>query len=193
MPYAVGTIGILLPVSRAFFLSLTPIMLIFSFILVVVEEGKWTKLNIGALLFIFCGGYFVEYLGVNYGVLFGDYQYGTTLGPKLYGVPVIIAMNWAMLCIASRSLINLVTRHRVLSSIIAAAVVTGYDYILEPVAIKFDWWWWDGGDVPLFNYVCWFVFSFVFQLLLKKVPIITGKSFWILFVHLLFYWILILV
>jgi putative membrane protein len=192
VPYAVGTIGILLPVTRAFFLGLTPIMLIFSFVLVVVEEGKWTRFNVFALLFIFVGGFFVEFIGVNYGYFFGDYQYGTTLEPKWRDVPLIIATNWVMLCIASRSLVNLVTQHKALSAFLAAAVVTAYDYLLEPVALKFSWWWWDGGCIPMLNYLCWFGFSFVFQLFFRKVPATTGRSFWMIFVHAIFYWILLL-
>lgn len=192
VPYAVGTIGMLLPVSRAFFMSLTPVMLIFSFILVVIEEGKWTKFNIIPLLLIFISGFAVEYIGVNYGYLFGDYQYGTTLGAKVGGVPVTIAMNWAMLCIASRSLVNLVTNNKIVASLLAAAVVTAYDVLLEPVAIRFSWWWWDTVSVPIFNYVCWFGFSFIFQLWFRKVSVTTGRSYWMIFVHAIFYWILLL-
>lgn len=192
VPYAVGTIGMLLPVSRAFFMSLTPVMLIFSFILVVIEEGKWTKFNIFPLFGIFISGFAVEYIGVNYGYLFGDYQYGTTLGTKVGGVPITIAMNWAMLCIASRSLVNLITNKKVVASLLAATVVTAYDVLLEPVAIKFSWWWWDTVSVPIFNYVCWFVFSFIFQLWFRKVSVTTGRSYWMIFVHAVFYWILLL-
>lgn len=192
VPYAVGTIGILLPLSRSFFLSLTPIMLLFSFVLVVVEEGRWSRYNVFSLLFIFTGGFFVEYVGVNFGYLFGEYQYGTTLGPKFKGVPITIAMNWAMLCIASRSLVNLISNKAVVASLISAAVVTAYDVLLEPVAIKFHWWSWDDGNIPVFNYVCWFAFSFIFQLFLRKVPKTTGRSFWMIFVHAIFFWILLL-
>ena len=123
VPYVVGIIGMLLPASRDFFMSLTPVMLLFSFVLVVTEESKWMKFNALPLVFICICGFAVEYIGVNYGYLFGDYQYGTTLGPKVYGVPLTIAMNWAMLCIASRSLVNLVTNKAVMASLLAAAIV----------------------------------------------------------------------
>lgn len=167
-------------------------MLLFSFVLVVVEEGRWVKYNILGLLFIVASGFFVEYLGVNFGYLFGDYQYGSTLGPKFEGVPITIALNWAMLCIASRSMVNLISNDVWISSFLAAAVVTAYDVLLEPVAIKFNWWSWDGGNIPLFNYICWFVFSFIFQLIFRKVSKTTGRSFWMIFVHAIFYWILVL-
>ena len=98
--------------------------------------------------------------GVTYGYVFGDYSYGKMLGYAYQGVPVIIAVNWVMLCVASRSLVNLVSQNAVLSSFLAAAVVTAYDYLLEPVAIRFGcfgrrqfrgvcagivgtWWAWD--------------------------------------------------
>ena len=40
-----------------------------------------------------------------------------------------------------------------------AAIATFFDFILEPVAVKLNFWSWKNGNVPLFNYVCWFVIS----------------------------------
>lgn len=193
VPYVVGTIGMLLPVSRVFFMSLTPLMLVFTFLLVFFEEYKWTRYNVLALVFIFLGGFLVEYIGVNYGYLFGDYIYGTVLGFKIEGVPLTIAMNWAMLCIATRSLVNIISNKVFISALLSAALIAAYDFLLEPVAIKFVWWTWDDVSVPLFNYVCWFGFTFIFQLFFKKVPAQTGRSYIVLFVHAIFYWILLLV
>jgi bisanhydrobacterioruberin hydratase len=192
VPYVVGLIGILLPVSRSLFLSLTPINLIFSFILVMVEESKWLRYNILGLIFILLASFGLEYLGVTYGFVFGNYSYGKMLGYTYLGVPVIIAFNWAMLCVASRSLVNLVTQNAVLSSFLAATVVTAYDYLLEPVAIRFGWWAWDNGSVPLFNYGCWFVFALIFQLTFRKVPSVARRSYWMIFIQAAFFWILLL-
>ncbi|MFT4598965.1 MAG: hypothetical protein ACI9WM_001216, partial [Arenicella sp.] len=52
--------------------------------------------------------------------------------------------------------------------------------------------WWDGGTIPMLNYICWFGFSFIFQLCFRKVPTTTGRGFWMIFVHAIFYWILLL-
>jgi len=79
VPYLVGLIGILLPISRSFFLELTPHMLLFSFLLVVIEEGKWIGRNSIPLSLILILSYGAEYVGVNYGYLFGDYTYGNKL------------------------------------------------------------------------------------------------------------------
>ena len=192
VPYVVGLIGILLPVTSSFFLSLTPYMLLFSFLIVYLEEGRWVIRNILAILLIIAFSFGAEYLGVNYGYLFGNYNYGAILGFKYYQVPLIISLTWAMLSIAARSLVNLVTNRYAISAFLSAIVITAYDFLLELVAVRFGWWYWDNGDIPIFNYVCWFILSFVFQLLFRKVPSITGRSYWIIFVHLLFYWVLLL-
>jgi len=192
VPYVVGLIGILLPVTSSFFLSLTPYMLLFSFVIVYLEEGRWVIRNILAILLIIAFSFEAEYLGVNYGYLFGNYNYGSVLSFKYYQVPLIIPVTWAMLSIAARSLVNLVTNRYAISAFLSAIVITAYDFLLELVAARFGWWYWDNGDIPIFNYVCWFILSFVFQLLFRKVPSITGRSYWIIFVHLLFYWVLLL-
>lgn len=192
VPYVVGLIGILLPVTRSFFLSLTPYMLLFSFLIVYLEEGRWVIRNVLAILLILLFSFGIEYVGVNYGYLFGDYKYGSILGFKYYHVPVIIPLTWAMLSIAARSLINLVTNQYVISALLSAIVITAYDFLLELVAVRFGWWWWANGEIPIFNYICWFIFSFIFQLLFRKIPSITGRSYWMIFVHLLFYWVLLL-
>ena len=192
VPYVVGLIGILLPVTSSFFLSLTPYMLLFSFLIVYLEEGRWVIRNILAILLIIAFSFGAEYLGVNYGYLFGNYNYGSILGFKYYQVPLIISLTWAMLSIAARSLVNLVTNRYSISAFLSAIVITAYDFLLELVAVRFGWWYWDNGDIPIFNYVCWFILSFVFQLLFRKVPSITGRRYWIIFVHLLFYWVLLL-
>ena len=192
VPYVVGLIGILLPLTRSFFLSLTPYMLLFSFVIVYLEEGRWVIRNLLAILLIMAFSFGAEYLGVNYGYLFGDYTYGSILGFKYYKVPLIIPITWALLSIASRSLVNLVTNSYAISAFLTAVVITAYDFLLELVAVRFGWWWWNTGNIPIFNYICWFVLSFIFQLLFRKVPSITGRSYWIIFVHLIFYWVLLL-
>ena len=143
------------------------------------------------LVLILFGSYFAEYIGVNKGWLFGEYQYGSALGYKMNGVPIIIAINWVMLSIAGRSFVELVTKNNVIASILAAILITAFDFLLEPIAIRFGWWWWDGGDIPTFNYLCWFGLAFLFQLILYK-PKSAGRAYWIMIVQAIFFWILLL-
>src|SRR5689334_18557252 len=42
-------------------------------------------------------GFAAEVIGVHTGVPFGDYRYGSTLGARLFGVPIVVALAWMML------------------------------------------------------------------------------------------------
>ena len=33
------------------------------------------------------------------------------------------------------------------------------DFLIEPVAVHFDYWYWTESTIPLENYVCWFLLS----------------------------------
>ena len=99
-----GVIGILYFDSK-WFLSATPINLSISFILLIIVCWKTPKfLYILSLSFLI--GFFSEYLGVNYGLIFGNYVYGSSLGIKIYDVPILIAANWSIVTICSASISN---------------------------------------------------------------------------------------
>jgi putative membrane protein len=40
-----------------------------------------------------------------------------------------------------------------------ALMATAFDWIMEPAAIKLGFWSWTGGEVPLLNYLTWFMVS----------------------------------
>lgn len=118
------------------------------------NENKITKKHVVFFIVVFTIGMFTEIVGVNTGLLFGDYQYGMVLGPKLYGVPFLIGLNWFIIVVSSGSIfsqfVGLVQekyRFRMTETTLAIAVVIGgatiatcFDYILEPVAIKLHFW-----------------------------------------------------
>jgi len=117
------------------------------------------------LLFIFTGGYLAELSGVHTGVLFGEYQYGEALGIPLFGIPIVMGMNWYATVVTSSSLAIRIVKNKWLQAFLAACLCTGLDILIEPVAIKYDFWAWGGGDIPIQNYIAWFVFSFIFALI----------------------------
>jgi putative membrane protein len=49
-----------------------------------------------------------------------------------------------------------------------AIILLALDILIEPVAIKFDYWHWNNSIIPLKNYICWFLVSaamlYVFEL-----------------------------
>jgi len=42
-----------------------------------------------------------------------------------------------------------------------------FDFIMEPVAIRFDYWTWSGDKIPLQNYIAWFSIAFLAALLYR--------------------------
>lgn len=163
VPYIVGAIGIGVHASRSLFLSLTPVILMFNFALLLIEEDKWLKNHRLALISIGVLSILAEYLGTNFGILFGNYTYGNILGLAIGGVPVIIGVNWIMVVSSSLSLSHKLQLGKWPSIGLAAVFATVFDFLLEPVAIKYDWWQWQGNAVPVFNYLTWFALAFVFS------------------------------
>lgn len=166
--YAVGTISMLVPSLRPLVLPLSGYNLFFSF-LILLNAYRWNQALLIGSATIFILGFFSEWIGVHTGLLFGRYWYGMNLGPKLSGVPFIIGINWAMLTILASGIAVKWTKNLTFQALIAAALMTGIDVLMEPVAIRNDYWHWHNGFIPLYNYLCWFVVSFIGNLALIKI------------------------
>ena len=46
-----------------------------------------------------------------------------------------------------------------------------YDYILEPVAIKLDYWQWTEGQIPVYNFICWMGVSYLLQWIYQRMKL----------------------
>lgn len=156
--YSVGTIGILTPSVTDQFLELSFLNLMLSMLVVVLARNSKMKEFILFLLLCFSVGMLAELIGTKTGLLFGNYSYGDNLGPKFFGVPFVIGFNWGILIVGSASLVNRFSLPLIIKVIFAALLMTGLDYLMEPVAIESDYWSWEG-EIPLYNYICWFVVS----------------------------------
>jgi putative membrane protein len=169
--YMVGLTGFLIPELTPWMMRLTPVNIMLALAAALTFHKKWTPAFGGAALIIALGGYCVEVAGVHTGVVFGHYHYGPTLGFSVWGVPLILAVNWFFLVYATRSLAQSWLKDPLLLSLLAAALMTGYDFILEPVAVRYHFWSWDQGIIPAQNYLAWFIISFMFHyIFLKWVP-----------------------
>jgi putative membrane protein len=116
-------------------------------------------------------GFGAELIGVHTAYLFGSYQYGANLGVKWAGVPLIIGFNWGILAVTSSAVIHRVGLNKYLSAILSAMLMVVFDYILEPVAIKLDYWHWIEGQIPVFNFVCWFGVSLILQWIYQRMKL----------------------
>ncbi|WP_107039524.1 carotenoid biosynthesis protein [Brumimicrobium mesophilum] len=160
--YTVGIIG-LTSSYRDDFLPLSFMNLMISFVVLLIAS-KNKSLRFYAFVFIgFSIGMIAEWLGVHTGLLFGNYVYGTNLGPLWYGVPLIIGINWVMLTIISGSIAERIKIHWSLKAIIGTFLMLILDLLIEPVAIQSDYWTWSG-DIPFSNFVGWFLIALVIQL-----------------------------
>lgn len=157
--YSVGIVGLLLPSTRDSFLPLSFFNLLLSFTLLILARKKSLLLFLLFSLVCIFYGYFVELIGTKTALLFGHYWYGANLGTKIEGVPLVIGVNWAILVITSSSLTNMIRVNQWTKIILAAALMTMLDFLIEPVAIKSDFWHWKNGAIPFYNYVCWFLVS----------------------------------
>ena len=150
------------------FLSLSPLNLLL-FISLIFWNVKEKRVVFKALLIPFMIGMFVEFLGVNYGLIFGSYQYGANLGFKIKGVPLMIGVNWAILTFVSTSITRNWIKNSIASSISAAVLMVSLDLVIEIAAPTMDYWRFKDGIVPLQNYIGWLGTAFVVNLFFQKI------------------------
>jgi putative membrane protein len=159
--YTVGIVGILQPAYSAYFLSLSPFNLLLScVVLFIAQEHQRLKFFI-FFFFVCLIGFIVEQIGTKTGYLFGEYSYGKNLGIQWSAVPLIIGVNWGLLLVSSASLANRLPVSTTMKIILSAGMMTALDVLMEPVAIKSDFWHWHTPSIPLYNYVCWLGVSLV--------------------------------
>ena len=152
------------------FKYLTPVHLLFSTVLILIFHHSFKGKFWLFTLFTYLFGLGAEVIGVQTGLLFGSYQYGAVLGYKIWGTPLIIGVNWLMLVYSSGMVINYLWSKGpwILKGISAASLMVVLDYFIEPVAMKMDFWSWPNNEVPLQNYIGWFMIALPLTLLFQK-------------------------
>jgi putative membrane protein len=160
--YGVGIVSLMVNDLRNVVLPLSPYTLLLSF-LILMNSYRWKSPVVWVAILVFLLGFTAEWVGVQKGWLFGVYHYGSNLGPKLAGVPLIIGINWAMLTLATGAAAASMLKNRWAIVVVASLLMTGLDYLMEPVAVENGYWYWKDGKIPLYNYVCWFLVALLAQ------------------------------
>lgn len=166
--YLVGIFGLSNPQWQPLFLSLTPFNLLLTLGVFFWANESLNKNLILSFIITFIIGYGVEVAGVHTGVLFGIYQYGSALGLKLLDVPLLIGVNWFLLAIASRGIVEKISKNRYVQIVLAALLMVFLDILIEPVAIQLDFWSWENNVIPLQNFAMWFITAIAIQYILNK-------------------------
>lgn len=131
---------------------------VFILILVYSRFGN-LRLYIFSLL-VFVVTFICEVFGANFGWIFGDYDYGNIFRIKMMNVPLIIGVNWVILIFASGSLSgNFTKSSKLLHALLSGGILVLLDILIEPVAIYYGYWQWLGNNIPLQNYVAWFLLA----------------------------------
>lgn len=166
--YAVGAIGLSLPEYRDYFLMLTPAQLLLTLVLLLGFHKGWSDAFPIFAAAAFWLGFGAELIGIHTGYIFGDYFYGPTLGPMLWKVPIIIGVNWFVLVYLTGAVFYKVTDNDAYAALLGAGAMTVIDYIMEPVAVALDMWYWKSEIIPSGNYLTWFVVAFLIHLIYRK-------------------------
>lgn len=155
-----GVLGILSD-FQDWFLGYTPLHLFLTLVIVFLNFTQFNARLILPLSIPFVLGFVVEILGVNFGLIFGNYSYGQNLGFKCFGVPLMMSVIWTLLIIITSDIARILSKNLLVTSLVASALMTGLDMIIEISAPRFDFWEFDDGVVPIQNYLGWFGTAFI--------------------------------
>lgn len=119
-------------------------------------------------------GLVAEAVGVATGLPFGDYAYSGSLGWRVFDVPVVVPLAWAMFAYPC-----LLAGRRLGAPVLAGAwALASWDLFLDPQMVAAGHWRWldvqhpvpGTSDVPLSNLAGWVVVALVLMALLARLP-----------------------
>lgn len=185
-----GFIGIAFSPYKSWFVEATWLNLVIMAVLLIYTNQDNNKQFIYFALISFLVGFLVEIIGVNTGLLFGNYKYGSPFGYKIFNVPILIGLQWFVTIYCCGIITyniqdwieNRVKKEsgkmpemqhynviQIISLLIDGALLAVIlDYTLEPIAQKLGYWTWQNLKIPAYNYVCWFIISIILLALMRK-------------------------
>jgi putative membrane protein len=122
-------------------------------------------------------GFLAEIVGVHTGVPFGSYSYAASLGPRVAGVPLLIAAAWVMLAWPAALAARRLVRGRAARVVLGAWALTAWDVYLDPQMVAAGHWRWRSPvaalpgvpQVPGTNFAGWFLVGLLVSALLQAV------------------------
>lgn len=175
--YFCGMAGLLYPPTRPYFEIATPFNLLLSAVVLLSFHSDWNR-----AFYWFCSitllfGFFIEVAGVHTTLIFGSYEYGPTLGAKVWEVPLVIGVNWLILVYCTGIICQQLRVIPVLKAALAALMMVMLDVLIEPIAIIHDYWQWQNNEIPLQNYAGWFVAAWLLLWLFYAMPFVKKNPF----------------
>ena len=181
--HTIGLVGMLLGNAK-YFASLSSLNLLLVFILILLTQQQKNKSFYVFMTAAILIGFGVEVIGVHTGWLFGNYHYTSQMGYAVFNVPLIIGVNWFIVTYCSgmsiKAFQNKISakfpeaslesskKIKFVSVVLDGALLAVlFDWLMEPVAVKLEYWLWEG-DIPFYNYLCWFVISSLLLWIFEK-------------------------
>ena len=122
--HAVGLYGLAFSSNPAWYRALSPLNLLLTNVLLYSFHKTWNwsfwLFAIVALL----AGFISEVIGVHTGLLFGSYTYGAALGLQLWGIPLVISLNWLLLVYVTGIMVQRLPLYWLPKALLAAALMT---------------------------------------------------------------------
>jgi uncharacterized membrane protein len=187
--YLVGVVCISTGFLKPLVLSLTPVILLLTILTQLFFEGKPYAKTLPAAIGVGILGFTAEVVGVKGGWLFGQYAYGESLGPKLFEVPLIMAINWMLLVHAAVATMRQMFFAPFLAALASAVIITAIDALIEPMAGPLDFWHWENGIIPAQNFLGWLAVGFLLSLAYRYIakPVERNFSRWVLVMQACFF------
>ena len=119
-------------------------------------------------------GLAAEAVGVATGLPFGDYRYGDTLGWRVFDVPVVVPLAWAMFAYPC-----LLLGRRLGHPLLAGAwALASWDLFLDPQMVAAHHWRWlhvthtvpGIAAIPLSNFIGWLLVAVLLLAVLNRLP-----------------------
>lgn len=124
------------------------------------QGGRWTAVLVATTA---GGGLLVEAVGTRTGLPFGHYSYAHSLGPKIFGVPVVIPLAWTMMSYPALRVARRLGRNPWVRVLVGGWALASWDLFLDPQMVAAGHWRWSEigatlpgiPGVPVGNYLGW--------------------------------------
>jgi len=181
-------LGMVIPFHVSILIGFILLLLVFVFWDAYQRYGlRTTLLMLGGT---YLAAFTAEMLGVNFGLIFGEYYYTERLGIQILGVPLLAGTAWGPITYAayhlscrlwpfpdmSKKPFSTRLFVHIFPSFMAALAATAWDLVIDPIAVADGWWIWVGGGrylpsikggIPNSNFIGWIALSFLIQMVYR--------------------------
>ena len=167
--HVTGFMGLAFSKDPSFFLRFMPLTMLLTLGLLLAFQARRTPAFWSFCVVVMVAGFAVEAVGIRTNMLFGQYSYGSVLGLKWLGVPLLIGVNWLIVTYSAGVLARYLPLPDFVRALVAALLMVGLDICIEPVAVRYGFWHWQYDVIPLLNFKGWFAVSLILQVYFNRV------------------------